>query len=155
MPTENITKCAVYRWRFSGFWLAGLVFISSAADPQTLTVQSNIELRETAYLEIDLGGTAAGQTHDQLRVEGDLTLAGELRIQLADNYRPQPSDEFRVVTAHTLTGRFSNDVNGRVSLADGSRSMRVIYDTNGVTLNDFVDPDALFENGFEQAQTTQ
>ncbi|MEM7706297.1 MAG: hypothetical protein AAF358_12130 [Pseudomonadota bacterium] len=115
---------------------------------ETLTIESDVTLSQSAFLEIKLNGSAPAQ-FDQLVVQGPLSLGGELRVQLLADFVPNPSDTFEIVEAESLSGTFSNDVNGRIVLADGGRSMQISYSATGVTLSDFLDPNFLFGNGFE------
>ncbi|MDJ0657831.1 MAG: hypothetical protein QNJ40_26970 [Xanthomonadales bacterium] len=133
------------------FWLLMGVFLAVTvnAAPGVLTIQTDAVLQETAFLEIELAGTTPGTEFDQLNVEGDLSVDGELRIVLSDNYFPDPQDIFVVISAQTLSGTFTNEEMGRVPLADGSGSMRITYDSTSVTLSDFVSLALLFRDGFE------
>lgn len=123
--------------------------LTANAAPGILAIQADAVLEQTALLEIELAGDTPGTQFDQLAVTGSVSLAGELRIVLAASYFPTPQDSFVVVTAGSLSGTFSNDQGGRVPLADGSGSMRIVYDATSVTLSDFVSLTLLFRDGFE------
>ncbi|MEM7706908.1 MAG: hypothetical protein AAF358_15225 [Pseudomonadota bacterium] len=130
--------------------LLGLSCVLAAyAAPGQLVIQADAVLEETAFLEIEIAGETAGTQFDQLDVAGDLSLDGELRIVLSNNYFPDPQDTFVVVSAQTLSGTFTNEQAGRVELADGSGSMMITYGATTVTLSDFVSLTLLFRNGFE------
>ncbi len=132
-----------------GLLLGISLVLTSHAAPGRLTVQANATLEETAFLEIEIAGETPGTEFDQLEVTGALSLDGELRIVLSNNFFPDPQDSFVVISAQTLSGTFANEQAGRVELADGSGSMMITYDATSVTLSDFVSFTLLFRDGFE------
>ncbi len=129
--------------------LALLPLMTAGAAPGLLTIQADAVLEETAFLEIEVLGATPGTQFDQLQVDGELSIDGELRIVLQDNYFPDSQDTFVVVSAQSISGTFSNETQGRITLVGDSGSMRITYDATTVTLSDFVSLTLLFRNGFE------
>ena len=74
--------------------LALLPLMTAGAAPGVLTIQADAVLEETAFLEIEIVGSTPGTQFDQLQVEGELFIDGELRIVLQDNYFPDSQDAF-------------------------------------------------------------
>lgn len=129
----------------------GLAIAGSQANaaPGLLTVQAGVEFASTAFLEIELAGLAPGSQFDRLEVGGDLVINGELRLALLGSFFPEPEDSFVVISAPAISGTFTNEAQGRVTLADGSGTMSVTYQPTTVTLSDFVSLTLLFRDGFE------
>lgn len=86
-------------------------------------------------LRIELGGHDAGVNHDQLTVSGRATLAGELRIALANGFTPNIGDQFTVLTFGQRTGAFQS--------VTGPGSFSAAYTANSV----IVTVDAIYERG--------
>jgi hypothetical protein len=62
-------------------------------------------------LEIELGGTLAGITHDALAVDGDIALDGTLALILYGGFAPASGDRFDILDwTGVLGGAFSNIV---------------------------------------------
>jgi len=106
------------------------------------TTQVDGNLTSTDTLAIDINGTGTGQT-DHFVVNGTADLAGNLSVDVADNFAP--SGTFEVVTADTLVGNLTlvgadaglfsldfNTVTGIVSLIAGSGGLAGDYNNNGV-----------------------
>lgn len=98
----------------------------------------------TGTLNIDLGGTVAGDTYDQVVVNRDATIAGTLNVTLVDGFVPAIGNVFTILTkGRNLSGTFAT-VNLPVltgnkkwdaveySSTDGIR-ISVIQSTLGVT----------------------
>lgn len=113
---------------------------------------------DTASLEIELGGTDAGVSYDQLAVLGatidawtgwsiaqnnaTFNLDGDLDVSFIDGFLSSISgtDSFTILTASAVTGFFDNatPVSGNVgslSLAEGT--FDVTYNTDSVVLSNF------------------
>ncbi|MEI7841114.1 MAG: LEPR-XLL domain-containing protein, partial [Methylococcaceae bacterium] len=60
-------------------------------------------------LEIQIGGTEAGKTYDQLNVSGAVNLAGTLSISQF-NFQPKIGDTFDILKFDSITGSFDNAV---------------------------------------------
>jgi len=72
-------------------------------------------------LEIEIDGTTPGTGYDQLLVDGDVTLDGNLDIRVSDPFLGviQVSDDFLFIDATgTLSGSFANVQNGTVVIQD-------------------------------------
>lgn len=119
------------------------------AAPGLMTVEASVEFASTAFLEIELAGLNPGNQFDRLEVAGDLVLDGELRLELLGNFFPEPENAFVVISAESISGTFSNEQQGRITLADGSGTMSISYQPTTVTLSDFVSLTLLFRDGFE------
>jgi hypothetical protein len=70
---------------------------------ETITIDGNYAQSAGATLEVDLGGTGAGQ-YDVLDVSGTAVLAGNLHISLAGGFMPAPGDLFPVLNAAEVVG---------------------------------------------------
>ncbi len=73
----------------------------------TLLATRSYAQQGSGVLRIELSGAAIGQ-FDQLAVTGLAMLAGQLRVDLAPAYTPQPGDRFTILTFDTLEGGFTN-----------------------------------------------
>lgn len=107
-----------------------------------MTVQGNVDLLLGSILELEIGGTQAGVSHDLLDVEGAGTVAlnGRVVPQLSGGFVPQPTDTFTVATSNVpLGGSIQNISSGRVSTANGRASFSVALTNGGndLQLGDF------------------
>lgn len=66
------------------------------------------------FLKMDVGGTIAGEQHDQIAISGRLNLAdgdpdgiGILELSLLPGYEPADGDSYRLITFTEHTGRFA------------------------------------------------
>lgn len=97
-------------------------------------------------LEIDVKGATAGTNFDQLRIDGDATLAGTLVLTRDSSYLPCAGTPFAFLTASTRTGTF-----GTVTISSGSgfsdcRNWRIVYCADrAVALVDTILGDADFD----------
>ena len=64
-------------------------------------------LGTSSTTQIELTGTGEGE-YDRLLVAGMLELAGELEVQLLDNFFPAVDTEFQIFDAMDLSGTFSS-----------------------------------------------
>ena len=58
---------------------------------------TNLGIGDEGTLVMELGGTDAGDQHDQLAVAGDLHLDGTLQVSLIDSFTPGVGDEFDIL----------------------------------------------------------
>ena len=60
-------------------------------------------------LSTDINGTTPGTGHDQIKVDGPVTLAGDLEVDNAATFTPNPAtpDRIRVIDAQSRTGTFT------------------------------------------------
>lgn len=75
----------------------------------SLTVGSYQQL-STGELEIQIRQTTVDTEHDRLVVTNTAQLNGKLEVSLLNNFLPQPGDSFTVLTAASITGKFSTIV---------------------------------------------
>jgi len=61
----------------------------------------------SCVINIELGGTIAGSSYDQLNVSGQAFLDGTLNISLIDNFIPVVGDTFEIMTFGTVSGMFT------------------------------------------------
>src|SRR5204863_6269123 len=91
-------------------------------------------------LNVEIGGTTAGTTFDQLNVSGVATLDGTLTIALVNGFTPAAPDGFRVLNnANPRTGTFAT-ITGL--LFTGGRFVP-FYDSTGLTLDANLNPVAV------------
>ncbi len=92
----------------------------------TLSISGGYTQGAGARLRIELGGTQQGVDYDLLRITGTSTLGGELEVALIDGFTPEADQEFIILTAGSVTGRFD-----RIT---GLGKHRVRYESNRVIL---------------------
>jgi hypothetical protein len=97
---------------------AGLIRVGSASP-------RNYTQAPASTLEIELEGTAPG-TFDSMEISGQASLGGLLRVSLEGGFVPQPGDEFVVLTAQSVHGRFDAEL-----LPEG---LEVVYGPDSVRL---------------------
>jgi hypothetical protein len=99
-----------------------------------------------AVLAIDLGGTNQanafqnGVTNfDFVSVSGNTTLGGTLNVNLINNFIPDPTNSFTILTnGGSLSGAFTNVVNGRVAVTNiAGGSLAVVTNSKSVVLTNF------------------
>jgi len=76
---------------------------SPGPSPAAVSFGGNVLFAPTASLEIELGGTAAGDEHDYLNIAGDLTPGGTLQVSLIDEFAPDVGDTFDILDWGTLS----------------------------------------------------
>ncbi len=77
-----------------------------------VTTQDSLTLTGSSVLEIELGGLNPGTGdgfHDQIRVNGPVTLAGRLDVSLWSGYAPTAADVGKSYTIITSTGAITGD----------------------------------------------
>ncbi|NQV33472.1 MAG: hypothetical protein HQ515_12335, partial [Phycisphaeraceae bacterium] len=90
-----------------------------------LTVNGDYRQSANAALNVVVSG------HTALTVKGTAAINGTLGCTLAPGILPQPGDRFTILTAHSVTGRFSN-VQGMVEIA--GQHFRILYTADTVEL---------------------
>ncbi|TAK46426.1 MAG: filamentous hemagglutinin N-terminal domain-containing protein [Betaproteobacteria bacterium] len=89
------------------FNTAGIV--APGASPGILTINGDYTQGANGALTVDVGGTIAGSEYDQLVVNGDVFLDGNLNTLLFGSYTPLPGDSYTIISATgTITGSFAN-----------------------------------------------
>ncbi|MFO0899223.1 MAG: hypothetical protein U0836_17495 [Pirellulales bacterium] len=113
-----------------------LGLISPGQSPGTLTFAGAFEQRDSGALKIQLGGETA---YDKLVLDAAAVLGGSLQLELIDGFTPTADEQFTILTAGSLSGRFDNAID---KLTFGAGTFDVVYSTHGVMLTGFV-PNAL------------
>jgi hypothetical protein len=86
---------------------SGTLSLGSATQTAGATIAGNYTQTGTGILDVKLGGTGAGQ-FDQLRVTGNVLLAGTLDVSLVNSFVPATGDSFQIITfMGALTGDFT------------------------------------------------
>ncbi|MCA9062476.1 MAG: hypothetical protein KDA96_05440, partial [Planctomycetaceae bacterium] len=84
----------------------------------------DFELQAGASLEIEIGGTSAGNTatdHDQVNVTGTVTLAGDLTAVRYNGFQPQAGDEIVIINndgTDVVNGTFNGLAEGATFTSD-------------------------------------
>lgn len=81
--------------------------VSPGASPGLLTITGNYTEGAGSHLRIELGGTTAGVTYDQLSVGGSAKLAGTLDISYSNGFIPSPGNVFTALVSNARSGGFS------------------------------------------------
>ncbi len=90
------------------FFETNSVFSPGTPGIATGTLEAGVlDLEPGAVLQIEIGGTAPG-TFDQVKVNGSITIGGDLLISLINGFTPTAGDTFTIIINSTL----SNPVNG-------------------------------------------
>ncbi len=105
---------AVFFGEFSGtggFVGGGNMFsygdMRPGASPASVLYDGNLYLGPLTRTFIELGGTMLN-SHDQMRVTGDLGLSGALVVQFIDDFEPTSGDSFDIMDWGTRSGSFSS-----------------------------------------------
>ena len=77
---------------------------SPGASPAAVSFGGDVIFAASALLEIELGGTTAGDDYDMLDIAGDLTPGGTLQVVLIDDFAPSVGDTFDILDWDTLGG---------------------------------------------------
>lgn len=71
-----------------------------------LTINGDYQQFISGALEVELGGTTAGTSYDQLAITGNALLAGALRVLLINGFAPTVNDTFDILTAALAEVKF-------------------------------------------------
>ena len=83
--------------------------VAPGASPGILTINGDYTQGPSGVLAVDVGGTIAGSEYDQLVVNGNVSLDGNLTTTLLGSYVPLPGDSYIFVDATgTISGNFAN-----------------------------------------------
>jgi hypothetical protein len=86
---------------------SGTLSLGSTTTTAIATIAGNYTQTTTGVLDIKLGGTAAG-AYDQLKVTGNVSLAGMLNVSLVHGFVPAVGNSFQIITfMGVLTGDFT------------------------------------------------
>lgn len=128
--------------------LNGLVVINQIA-----RFTSDVEIGEFGRIAFSVGGLDPGAGHDQLHIDGDADLNGQLIVGLEPSFDATPNDRYTLLTYGSHTSEFALEV---LPALDGGLQFLVEYtDTQMDLLVGFAgaDPDA--PNCVGQATATQ
>jgi filamentous hemagglutinin family protein len=85
--------------------------VAPGASPGSINIVGNYTQTSTGTLQIELGGTAAGSSFDQLTVSGNAALDGALVVTQFGSFVATPADTFNIITTGgTVSGAFSSVV---------------------------------------------
>jgi cytoskeletal protein CcmA (bactofilin family) len=96
-----------------------------------LSILGNYTQTPAGTLDIELGGTTAGVTYDQLAVSGSANLAGTLALSVVNGFAPANGDTFLPLMYASRTGGFDS-VTGvdlptaRLSVVEGPTAVTVV-----------------------------
>lgn len=74
--------------------------------PGLMRIDGNLSLSSTSALYMEVGGTTAGSSYDQIVVGGTASAAGTLDVQFVNGYLPRYGDHYTLISAGTMTGGF-------------------------------------------------
>lgn len=117
------------------FDVSGTTFINNGTvspglSPGGLQIVGNWTQGADASMLIEVGQS----THDQLMIDGDMTLGGELQVVIIGNPTPQVGATFTIITADQVFGQFADLL---LSVFNGIYSFDVQYAADAVTLEVF------------------
>ncbi|MBI1839344.1 MAG: hypothetical protein HYR88_00635 [Verrucomicrobia bacterium] len=81
--------------------------VNPGASPGLLSITGNYSEGPGARLRIELAGTTAGVTYDQLSVGGKAKLAGVLEVSYLNGFVPAPGNVFTALVCGARSGGFS------------------------------------------------
>ena len=106
--------------------------ISPGTSAGALNITGDLPQDTSSVINIELGGTVAGSSYDQLNVSGQAILDGTLNISLIDNFIPVIGDTFDILTFNSKSDTFMT-VNGLFTgtgilfdLISNSTSMKLV-----------------------------
>ena len=110
---------------------AGEVLLGDS--PALLEIDGNVEFQENATLNLRIEGKTRGTSYDALAAAGQLDIAGNLTITLANGVILQAGDRFELITAGTINGSFTqlnlptlNDTNIQLSLENSNNALVLV-----------------------------
>lgn len=84
--------------------------VAPGASPGSINIVGNYVQTAAGILQIELGGTTAGSTYDQLTVSGTAALNGTLVITQFGTFAALPANTFNIISAGAVSGTFSTVV---------------------------------------------
>jgi len=85
--------------------------INPGTSAGALNITGNLPQDTSCEINIELGGTVAGSSYDQLNVSDHAILDGILNISLINSFIPVVGDTFEIMTFDTVSGMFTT-ING-------------------------------------------
>jgi hypothetical protein len=108
--------------------------IAPGLSPGTLTINGNYTQLPSGVFNIEIGGYTAETDYDQVIINGDAVIDGELNVSLINNFEPIFGDEFDIIKFNSGTGHFSE--------VNGWEAYGVTYGTDKITLVKATLPDS-------------
>ncbi len=81
--------------------------VAPGDSPGKLTVNGNYNQTSGGILDMQIGGSIAGDEYDQLEITGTAVLGGTLNLALVNGFRPTVGDTFTILTSSDTNGSFS------------------------------------------------
>jgi len=114
---------------------------SPGPSPAAVSFGGNVLFAPAASLEIELGGTVAGDEYDHLDIAGDLTPGGALQIVLIDEFLPEVGDTFDILDWDTLAGAEFDVVDTPQLVGRKAWDTSDLYDTGEISVIGMLDGD--------------
>jgi hypothetical protein len=130
----------------------GVNTIDPGFSPGVLTVNGNVTLSSSSILAMEIGGLGQGTDYDFLDVNGTLTLAGILDLDMLNGFENlvTSSDVFTLATANApILGAFSNVASGSRVWTNTHISFDVWYGAGSI-----FDPNSLVITGAPEPSRT-
>jgi hypothetical protein len=118
--------------------------LSPGTSAGSLRIHGSLNLAASAGMFFEIGGLMPTNQYDQLTVTNFVQFAGTLSLALLNNFLPDDSDSFTLLSFGSASGAFTNAPNGgRVDLTNNLASFAVTYTSNNLVLSDvsYVDSD--------------
>jgi hypothetical protein len=116
---------------FGNLYNSGIINPGNSAG--ILTINGTYIQDSLGVIQIELGGLAPGAQFDQLKVNGNATLDGELRISYFNGFIPVAGNSFLIITYQSHTRNFKT-VTGTLATA------KLIVAQNNITLETWKPP---------------
>ncbi len=107
---------------------------TACATGLTYTAGKTLDVSALPAVNLSIAGTSPGIGYTQLKVNGDLSIAGKT-LNLSGGYTPTGGNVFTIVSATNLTGTFTGLTDGSTVTFNG-RTLIVNYTSSSVTLTD-------------------
>lgn len=91
----------------------------------------DVKLGASARVEFNVGGQIPGAGHDQLKVDEDAELNGEIIVELTADFEPTPNNRYTLLTYLSHTGAFTTET---LPALDGGLQLLLDYGETGVDL---------------------
>jgi hypothetical protein len=126
--------------------------VAPGLSPGSLTIQGNYPETASGHLAIEIGGTSAGTQYDQLVVNGTVSLAGALDVDVINGFTPSVGNQFVIIGndgTDAVSGTFAGLPEGSLLIVDGSGFV-ITYkggsNTNDVVLSSVTVPSISIDN---------
>jgi hypothetical protein len=138
----NVVSSATFQGLVSGganFPGAGSVVLNGGYQPgdsaALIEFSGDVTFGDSNSLLMEIGGLTAGTQHDRLDIAGDVTLDGELRLELIDGFVPSDGNQFVIMNYASRGGTtFDNVVfpGANWSISYQSQQLVLIFGTGGI-----------------------